>query len=72
MQRFSLNLPALITIMDESGNQKALEVMIRNICAGGSYFKTDEPLSVGTDVKMDLILAFDKLKENLINEWISF
>lgn len=37
--------------------------MSSNICAGGSYFKTDAPLSVGTDVKVELILTFDKLKK---------
>jgi hypothetical protein len=55
MERFSLNLPALITIIDERGNQQVFNVMSSNICAGGSYFKTDAPLSVGTDVKVELI-----------------
>ena len=63
MERFSLKLPALLTMKNEDGNQQAFEFMINNICAGGAFFKTDHPLSVGTDVKMDLILPFDKLKK---------
>ena len=62
MERFTLELPALISIMDENENQRAFEVMISNICSGGAFFKTDNPLSVGTDVKMDLILPLDKFK----------
>jgi hypothetical protein len=62
MERFALNLPALLSIEDESGNTRAFEFMIRDICAGGAFFKTDTPLSVGTDVKMDLIIPLDKFK----------
>jgi len=63
MERFTLALPALISMMDENENQRAFEVMISNICAGGAFFKTDNPLSVGTDVKMDLILSLEKFKK---------
>jgi hypothetical protein len=62
MERFALNLPALLSIKAESGNTRAFEFMIRDICAGGAFFKTDTPLSVGTDVKMDLIIPLDKFK----------
>ncbi|MEA1947685.1 MAG: PilZ domain-containing protein [Thermodesulfobacteriota bacterium] len=63
MERFTLELPALISIMDENENQRAFEVMIGNISSGGSYFITDQLLSVGTNVKMDLILPIDKFKK---------
>lgn len=62
MERFDLNFPALLSIKDESGNTRAFEFMIRDICAGGAFFKTDIPLSVGTDVKMDLIISLDKVE----------
>jgi len=67
MERFALNLPALLSIKDESGNTRAFEFMIRDICAGGAFFKTDYPLSVGTDVKMDLIIPLDKFKSGKNN-----
>jgi len=62
MERFVLRFPALLTMMDESGNPRAFEVMIRDICAGGAFFKTSTPLSIGTQVKMDLILPENKFK----------
>lgn len=63
MERFDLELPALLSMNDESGNPKAAEYMISNICSEGAFFKTDEPLSLGTDVKMNLILPLDKLNK---------
>jgi hypothetical protein len=63
MERFALNLPALLSIKDDSGNRRAFEFMIHDICAGGAFFKTDNPLSVGTDVKMDFILPLVKFNQ---------
>jgi len=63
MERFNLELPALLSMNDESGNQQVFEFMITNICAGGAFFKTAEPLPLKTDVKMDLILPLDKVKK---------
>ena len=63
MERFDLELPALLSMMDESGNQRAVEFMISNICSGGAFFKTDEPLSVGTEMKMDLILPLNRFNK---------
>lgn len=68
MERFSLELPALLSIVDESGNPKTLEAMTNNICAGGVYCLMDKPLSVGTDVKMDLTISLKKVnKKTRIN-----
>lgn len=63
MDRFSLELPALLSITDENGNQRSIEVMTGDICSGGGFFRTDTPFSVGTDVKMDLILPSNKFKK---------
>ena len=63
MERFSLKLPALLSMTDESGNQRVFVVMIINICAGGSFFKIDKTLLLGTDVKMKVILPLDKLRK---------
>jgi len=37
--------------------------MTSNICSDGAFFKTEKPLSVGTDVKIDLIIHLDRLKK---------
>ena len=63
MERFSLKLPALLSMTDESGNQRVFVVMIINICAGGSFFKIDKALPLGTNVKMKVILSLDKLRK---------
>ena len=63
MDRFTMELPALISMINESGKTRAFEVMTKNICAGGAFLQTNKPLSVGTDVKMDLILSLDNLQE---------
>ena len=67
MERFAINLPALLSIKDESGNTRAFEFMIHDICAGGAFFNTDTPLPVETDVKMDLIIPLDKFKTRKTN-----
>jgi hypothetical protein len=61
MDRFTLALPAEISITDESGKQRSFSVVTKNICAGGAFFKTDESLSDRTSVKIDLILSLDNL-----------
>ena len=63
MERFDLKLPALLSMKDENGNQRAAEFMISNICSGGAFFKTGEPLSEGTVVKMDLILPLQRFSK---------
>ena len=63
MERFGLELPALLSMNDDkSANLRAFEVITSNICSGGAFFKTNTPLSVGTVVKMDLILPIEKFK----------
>jgi hypothetical protein len=57
MERFSLEVPALLSVLDKSGQPIALEVMTNNICAGGAFFITNTHMPVGTDVEMDLILS---------------
>ena len=63
MERFSLEVPALLSTVDESGQPKTFEIMTNNICAGGAFFITDKPSSVGTDVKMELIISFKKVNK---------
>ena len=59
MDRFTLELPAGISIPDESGKPRTFNVVTRNICAGGAFLQTDDPLSEGTYVKIDLILSLN-------------
>ena len=60
MERFSLEVPASLSTSNNSGTQEAIEAMTSDICAGGAFFITDKPLSIGTDVKMNLIVCVNK------------
>lgn len=62
IERFSLELPTYLSIVDRNKKPKSLELITSNICSGGAYFKTEKPLSVETDVKLDIILPLDKFK----------
>ena len=62
MDRFVLELPAGISIIDESGKPRTFKVVTRNICAGGAFLQTDEPVSERTCVKIDLILSLNNLQ----------
>jgi len=62
MERFQLTLPARVIPKDIEDSQP-LELLTSDICAGGAFFQTDSPLTVGTEVKIDLVLPLDRLKE---------
>ncbi|MBW2091412.1 MAG: hypothetical protein JRI34_04710, partial [Deltaproteobacteria bacterium] len=57
LERFDLELPAKLEVLeyDEDKENRTLNLLTRNICSGGAYFYTEQPLSVGTNVKIDLI-----------------
>jgi len=62
IERFSLKVPARFIWTDAGIKQESLELMTSNICSGGAFFKTEKPLSVGTDVKIEIILPPGKPK----------
>ena len=62
MERFSLELPARLTWTGKDKKHESLEQLTSNICAGGAFFKTQKPLPIGTDVKINIILPLDKFK----------
>jgi hypothetical protein len=62
MERFSLELPAYLSLVDRKENPKPPELITSNVCSGGAYFKTEKPLTIGIDVKLAVILPLDKFK----------
>ena len=56
LERFNLRLPAKIEVVDQDHGREPLNLMTNNICAGGAFFYTPDPLPKGTQVKIDLIL----------------
>lgn len=63
MERFSLKLPAKLTWIGTDNKPESLEQITSNICAGGAFFETQKPLSVGTDVKINIILPLERFKK---------
>lgn len=63
MERFSLELPARISIAGEDNGPAALEAITDDISAGGAFFHTDNPLPIGTEMDIVLVLSLDELKK---------
>ena len=63
MERFSLALPAWLSVTDQPGDKPSVECITENICAGGAYFRIKKPFPKGTKVRIDMILPVDKLNK---------
>lgn len=59
MQRFEIELPAIITWSENNAKDNHFELTTSNICAGGAYFSTRRPLNVATQVTLEVQLPFD-------------
>jgi len=63
MERFDLELPTCLNVDNSNGKQEALELQTRNVCAGGAFLITDEPLAIGTKVGISMILSLERIKK---------
>ena len=61
-ERFFLELSTHLCVINRNNNSKCLELVTSNISSEGAYFKTENPLSIETDVKLDIILPLEKFK----------
>ena len=64
LERFDLRLPAEIEMVSRVPglNKEKLSLQTENICSGGAFFNTPNPLPKGTQVKIDMLLNFHRLK----------
>ena len=62
LERYDLRLPAKIDALTSDEGTEVLNLMTSDVCAGGAFFHTTEPLPEGTEVKIDLVLPLDKLE----------
>lgn len=62
MERFSLKFPAKLTWTGKDNKPESMEQITSNICSGGAFFETQKTLSVGTDVKLNIILPLERFK----------
>jgi len=63
LERFDLNIPAKLELVTSDQGETLLNLLTTNICSGGAYFHTTQPLPQGTKVRIDLVLPLDKLKK---------
>jgi len=61
-ERFSLKLPAQISATEDSGG-KALVAETKEISSVGAFFEIDQPIQVGAEVEIELVLSLEKLKQ---------
>ena len=64
LERFQLRLPAEIEVVSRAHRleQERLTLQTENICSGGAYFCTSNPLPKGIQVRIDMLLNFHKQK----------
>ncbi len=63
LERFDLEMPARIEVTNSGRKKETFDFLTSNICSGGAFFHTPQPLPEGTQVRLDLVLPLDKLKK---------
>lgn len=64
-ERFSVGFPVTLEVLEEDRKARPEEInlLTRDVCAGGAYLDTPAPLPEGTSVHMDILLKLDGQKE---------
>jgi Tfp pilus assembly protein PilZ len=65
MERFSLELKARVSLKSNDRDRKWIDVLTRNICAGGSFLRTRQPFPLGTRVNVEVFLPLKEKKFSL-------
>jgi len=61
-ERFPLVLQAMIEVVN-SGVEQVFDLLTRDVSAGGAFFHTREFIPEGTEVRLDLAVPNERLKE---------
>jgi hypothetical protein len=70
MARFNLQLPTRVSVSGKDKVQKPIELISKNICAGGGFFETDKSFPNGTKLKLEILLAPKYMKKKKEKEAI--
>ena len=62
MERFSLELPTSLLATSQSEKSEPIELLTSNVCAGGAFYNTEKPLPSGIELRINIIIPLDKLK----------
>ena len=63
MERFSLQLLARLSVKGGDGDRDSIELLTRNISAGGAFIQIDRPFKVGTQLDIEVIFPLDRIKK---------
>ena len=63
LERFQLHVPAKIELTDASGHHETLQLETKDISADGAYIVSSEPITEGADIRLEMILSVEKLKD---------
>jgi len=63
MERFTLQLLARVSVRGEDQDQPAIEILTKNVSAGGAFIHTPGPLSVGTQLNIEVLLPIGEIKK---------
>ena len=63
LERYDLEVPAEIEVIGAGLKEGVKNLLTMNICSGGAFFHTTQPLAVGTKIRISLVLPLDRLKE---------
>ena len=63
LERFNIEVPSKIEMMSTADNMEKQDLLTSNVCSGGAYFKTAQPLPVDTEISVELVLPLDKFKK---------
>ena len=63
VERFDLDLKAFVSVSDDTNESNSLTMQTRDISTNGVYLLTENPLPIGTKVKVDMVLSLDELKK---------
>lgn len=60
LERFNLSVPAFVTLKGPQSSElkTPTELRTRNVSAGGAFMITHEPFDIGSEMEIDLHLAF--------------
>lgn len=63
IKRFNLKLKALIEVLKGDPSNGQLKMETANVSSAGAYLKTNQPLPIGTELRIKLVLSLNKLQE---------
>ncbi len=67
MERFDLGLFSRIQVLSGKRAPEIMELVTQNVCAGGAYFNTSDPLSSETRVSLYMTLEVPDQQDRLSN-----